>query len=306
MPDIRPGDRHGVGELDRVASLILDHSLMRNSVDRPSGWEHRYTTRRLIALEAEPADAIASGVASHTGALAPDTVTVACAVASLAEDQHDAVTRLCMQGNAIEVLIGRAGSGKTYTLAAVASAYRAAGWNTVGVSPSARAARELETGARIPSFTVPRYDHHIHDHPLTTNTVVVVDEAGMCGTVELHDVIMTARRAGAKVILVGDHHQLPEIGAGGGLAAAIDTLGDHVCELTTNRRQVELWEIAALAHLRHCDVTTAWDAYVNHDRVRVADDPLKLHRTEQPRPENRGKLSPENRGKLRGSPFTDG
>jgi hypothetical protein len=99
----------------------------------------------------------------------------------------------------------------------------------------------------------------------------------MCGTVDLHHIITTARQAGAKVILVGDHHQLPEIQAGGGLAHAISTLGDQVCELTINRRQVEPWEIDALDHLRHADVAVAWDAYLTHDRVRILDDPIKLH-----------------------------
>ncbi|MGD9998747.1 MAG: MobF family relaxase, partial [Ilumatobacteraceae bacterium] len=271
-----------ITEVDRLTAGVLAHSEIVAIHDpanpaRATGWEQRFTTRRLIALEAEIADAIESGVASHTGALAPEAVAVACTVASLGSDQHDAVTRLCTQGNAIEVLVGRAGTGKTYTLAAVASAYRAAGWATIGVAPSARAARELEIGAGIASFTVPRFDHHRNDHPLTADTVVIVDETGMCGTVDLHHVITTARQAGAKVILVGDHHQLPEVQAGGGLANAIAILGEHVCELTINRRQVEPWEVDALDHLRHDDVTDAWDAYLTHGRVRILDDPVELH-----------------------------
>ncbi len=270
-------------EVDRLTAGVLAHLEIvaiydPAAPDRPAGCEQRFTTRRLIALETEIDDAIASGVASHTGALAAETVAVACTVASLGTDQQHAVARLCTQGNAIEVLVGRAGTGKTYTLAAVASAYQTAGWTTIGVAPSARAARELESGADIASFTVPRFDHQLRDHPLTVNTVVVVDEAGMCGTVDLHHIVTTARQAGAKVILVGDHHQLPEVQAGGGLANAIATLGDDVCELTINRRQVEPWEIDALDHLRHGDVTDAWDAYLTHDRVRILDDPAELHR----------------------------
>ena len=265
-------------EVDRLVDGVLAHPEIvaihdPTSPDRPTGWEQRFTTRRLIALETEVSHAIASGVATHTGALDPASVVVA----SLGLDQHDAVTRLCTQGNAIEVLVGRAGTGKTYTLAAVTSAYRSAGWTTIGVAPSARAARELETGAEIASFTVPRFDHHLRDHPLTTSSLVVVDEAGMCGTVDLHHIVTAARNAGAKVILVGDHHQLPEVQAGGGLANAIATLGEGVCELTENRRQVEPWEIDALDHLRHGDVANAWDAYLSHDRVRILEDPVELH-----------------------------
>ena len=86
---------------------------------RPAGWEQRFTTRRLRALETEIGDAIASGVESNTGAVASESVAVASTDASLGTDQHDAVTRPCTQGNAIKVLFGRAGTGKTYTLAAV-------------------------------------------------------------------------------------------------------------------------------------------------------------------------------------------
>ena len=104
-------------EIDRLTAGVLAHpeivSIHDPAIpDRPTGWEQRFTTRRLIGLETEVSEAIASGVASHTGVLAPETVAVACAVASLGTDQHDAVTRLCTQGNAIEVLVGRAGTGK--------------------------------------------------------------------------------------------------------------------------------------------------------------------------------------------------
>lgn len=269
-------------EIDRLTAGVLAHPEVVDihtpaNPARPTGWEDRFTTRRLIALETELAGALASGVASRTGALAPETVTAACANASLGPDQHAAVTRLCRQGNAIEVLIGRAGTGKTYTLATVAAAYRAAGWHVLGVTPSARAARELETGAGIASFTVPRFDRHLDSHPLAADTVVVVDEAGMCGTVDLHHVVTAARNADAKVILVGDQHQLPEVQAGGGLAAAIGVLGGQVAELTVNRRQTQPWEIEALDHLRHGDVRHAWDAYLTHDRVRILNDPTDLH-----------------------------
>ena len=69
------------------------------------------------------------------------------------------------------------------------------------------------------------------------------------------------------MILVGDPRQLPEIGPGGGLAAAIDLLGDDVCELIVNRRQHEPWEIDALDQLRDGDPLAAWKAFVDHGRV---------------------------------------
>ena len=229
-------------EVERLVAGVLANDatvgIRPETTARPlAGWEVRNTTRTHIALEMELREAIASGVASSVGVLTPDVVGHACATTSLADDQVVALTRLCTQGNGVEVLVGRAGSGKTHTMAGIRAAYSTAGWRVLGVAPSARAARELESGAGIASFTVPRFDRHVSSVPLATPTVVIVDEAGMCGTVDLHRVVTSARRVNAKVILVGDPRQLPEVLAGGGLAAAIDQLGTQVCELTTNRRQ---------------------------------------------------------------------
>ena len=146
--------------------------------------------------------------------------------------------------------------------------YQTAGRRLVGVCPTARAARELADGAGIESFTIPRFNMHAH---LDANTIVVVDEAAMCATVDLHQIVTRAHAAGAKVILVGDHHQLPEIAAGGGFRAALDALGHRACELTINRRQHHQWEHAALDHLRNGDVAAFWNTYTEHDRVVLAD-----------------------------------
>ena len=146
--------------------------------------------------------------------------------------------------------------------------YQTAGRRLVGVCPTARAARELADGAGIESFTIPRFNMHAH---LDANTIVVVDEAAMCATVDLHQIVTRAHAAGAKVILVGDHHQLPEIAAGGGFRAALDALGNQACELTINRRQHHQWEHAALDQLRSGDVAAFWNTYTQHDRVVLAD-----------------------------------
>jgi ATP-dependent exoDNAse (exonuclease V) alpha subunit len=102
--------------------------------------------------------------------------------------------------------------------------------------------------------------------------VVVVDEAGMAAVRDLARVVDQVTRVGAKLILVGDHHQLPEVAAGGGFRAALDVLGDRVAELTVNRRQHAAWEQAALDQLRHGDVAAAFAAYQAHGRVVLDDD----------------------------------
>src|SRR5204863_10122023 len=88
----------------------------------------------------------------------------------------------------------------------------------------------------------------------------------------LQAVVTHQTAAGGRVLLVGDHHQLPEVGAGGGFAAAVTHAGS-VAELTVNRRQRQPWEQAALADLRDRSVARAVDAYFHRGRIVVTDNP---------------------------------
>jgi AAA domain/Protein of unknown function (DUF1275) len=70
---------------------------------------------------------------------------------------------------------------------------------------------------------------------LDERTVLLVDEAGMIGTRKLLPLLEHAKRAHAKVVLIGDDKQLQFIDAGGGFRALANRLGAY--ELTVNRRQ---------------------------------------------------------------------
>ncbi|QRN80896.1 MAG: AAA family ATPase, partial [Nocardiopsis sp. BM-2018] len=238
---------------------------------------HRWTTRTILDAEERLHEAFTS---RSPGGAVVDEAEIAAAVgrtgSMLGPDQVEAVRRLCSDDGQLQVVVGRAGTGKTFAMAAVAEVYHRVGCPVVGVAPSALAARSLSAGAGIEAFTLPRF--HRHAAPLLTDRhVVIVDEAAMVGTLELDRLVTEARGAGAKIVLVGDHHQLPEIGAGGGFAAAVNAIGDRGCELTVNRRQRADWERAALDQLRHGDVESAYRAYRDHDRVTVCATHDELH-----------------------------
>ena len=96
--------------------------------------------------------------------------------------------------------------------------------------------------------------------------MVVIDEAGMAGTRSLAPILDAAQTAGAKVVLVGDPRQLPEIDAGGMLNALTQTpRPDHPRPRTAANDTT--WERHALAELRSGDVDTALDAYQTHGRL---------------------------------------
>ena len=242
-----------------------------------AGWEQRWTSHRLIAIETETTEAI--GDATPVAVPVPiGYVEHVINASKLGPDQAAAVRTLCSTGRTVSVLVGRAGTGKTYTLAAVREVLADFGHRRriIGVAPSARAARELADGAGIEAFTFPRFELH-QAGSLAAGDVVIVDEAGMAATVDLHRVISQARHVGAQVILVGDHHQLPEIGAGGVFKAAVDILGNQVAELTINRRQQAVWEHAALDELRHGNPQAGFRTYHEHGHVTIAPTTTEIH-----------------------------
>jgi conjugative relaxase-like TrwC/TraI family protein len=271
----RIGTGATVATIDRVVARVLASNLViavhEPNTPAPRG-RARYTSRDMLAVEQRLLTAF---TATNTNQpVAADIVESAIADRdTIGIDQAAAVRTLCVATGPVAVLVGPAGTGKTFTLDTVRDAYQRAGYEVIGAAPSARAAIELHAGANIPSQTL----HSLlagwdrgHEQP-TPSTVVVIDEAGMTDVRLLERSIHLTRHSGGRVILVGDHHQLPEIDAGGGFAAASQR-SMAVAELSVNRRQHAPWEQNALAELRAGNITIAVRAYLDHDRVAVTDD----------------------------------
>ncbi len=271
----RLGPGSTLDTIDRVVARTLasDHVLAVHQPDRPSPrGRATYTSREMVAVERRLLDTLIRA-GSHA-AVPIETVERAIAARpGIGHDQAAAVRTICAATGPVAVLVGPAGSGKTYTLDTIRHAHETNGNTVIGTAPSARAAIELATGADIASRTMHSLLAAIErDHvAVDSSTVLVIDEAGMADVRLLERLTTHVTDAGGRVILVGDHHQLPEIDAGGGFEAASQRSAT-VAELTVNRRQSEPWEQQALAQLRNGSVPAAVQAYLDHDRVVVAPD----------------------------------
>ncbi len=118
---------------------------------------------------------------------------------------------------------------------------------------------------------VERYDRWAL-HP---GQLLVLDEAGMADLHTLEALAAQAKESGAKLLLVGDHHQLPAIGAGG----TFELLAEHRTDtphLTGIHRfrspdgTVREWEAAASLQLRNGN-PAALVAYQQHGRFADGD-----------------------------------
>ena len=234
--------------------------------------EIRWTTPEILEIESRIVTSALHRRSTGIGVATPAAVDAAVAARrSLSVEQQAMVRTICGSGDGIEIVEGVAGAGKTFALAAAGRAWDASGYRVIGCSLAARAARQLQDDAGIPAATIDRLLGDLergNGLGLDSQTVIVVDEAAMVGTRKLARLLARAEAARAKVVLVGDPCQLPEIDAGGAFRSLQHRLG--ASRLIENRRQTQTWERDALAELRAGDTDSAVDAYLQHQRIHQA------------------------------------
>ncbi|MFI9019315.1 MobF family relaxase [Streptomyces griseus] len=172
--------------------------------------------------------------------------------------------------------LGPAGAGKTTAMRLVAHAVDAAGARLIPLAPSSRAAKILGQDLGRHAHTLHSWLHQRHraadakpvakDYRLRPGDVVLVDEAGMAGTLLLDRILTDAAAAGAMVRLLGDPHQLAAVEAGGALRLISRAGG--ATELDQLHRFRVPGEADASLILRDGeDNRAAFDWYRNKDRI---------------------------------------
>ena len=233
--------------------------------------ERRYTTAELLMIEQRIVDRARIGVTAGRWT-APEAHVEEALVRhpTLTESQQAMVRHFGTSGNAIDVGVGPAGTGKTTVMNIIDELASQSGIPVVGTALAARTAAGFETATGISSSTLTRLLWEARETGgLPKGVVVVVDEAGMVGSRQLALVSDLVEAASGKLILIGDHHQLAEIDAGGLFRALAVRL--PAVELTENVRQDQEWERTALAELRHGSVNRAIARYNRRRRIKIAD-----------------------------------
>jgi len=232
----------GRGGIDAIAQVRSDMIERCDLIRLPNA---EYTTRQVFESEKAVLKSAMgrAGEATHTIAESKVTAIVQAiraeakrreieagrdpeAVNGLNPEQENALYYLTSRSGGIAVLEGAAGTGKSFTMKAVKRAFEGDGFNIMGLAPSGKAAEELESGSEIKSSTIHslllRLENGKAD--LSSNDVLVLDEAGMADSVTLARLADYAHEAGAKLILTGDSEQLDAVGT----ASLLRSVGDEI------------------------------------------------------------------------------
>jgi conjugative relaxase-like TrwC/TraI family protein len=258
-------------ELEALADRFLAERAVSVVADRAVE-ERRWSTPELLGVEQRLVAAAVDRSNEHTGLVSHGAVREALAAHPTAgPDQQAMVRDLCQGGAGVGLVVGRAGTGKTFALGVARHAWQLDGYRLLAAAPTGIATVSLQAEGFEDVATCDRLLGELGsgDQRLDARTVLVVDEAGMLGSRNLAQLLAHAEQGRAKVVLVGDDRQLAPVDAGGGFRALRLRLG--ASELTENRRQRHAWEREALDLVRSGLVDEAVAAYQAHDRVVAAD-----------------------------------
>jgi conjugative relaxase-like TrwC/TraI family protein len=247
---------------ERAVSVVADRALE----------ERRWSTPELLAVEQRLVTSATGRTGERTAVASHRAVGEALAAHLTAgPDQQAMVRDICQGGQGVALVVGRAGTGKTFAMGMARHAWQLDGYRLLAAAPTGIATLSLQSEGFEDVATCDRLlgDLDRGQEQLDPRTVLVVDEAGMVGSRKLARLLEHAQQAGTKVVLVGDDRQLASIDAGGGFRALRLRLG--ASELTENRRQEQAWEREALDLVRSGLVEEAVAAYQAHDRVVAAD-----------------------------------
>jgi hypothetical protein len=258
-------------ELEELADRFLAERAVSVVADRALE-ERRWSTPELLAVEQRLVTAATGRTGEQAAVASHQAVRDALAAHPTAgPDQQAMVRDLCQGGQGVALVVGRAGTGKTFALGIARHAWQLDGCRLLATAPTGIATMSLQGEGFEDVATCDRLlgDLDRGQEQLDARTVLVVDEAGMVGSRKLTRLLEHADQAQTKVVLVGDDRQLAPIDAGGGFRALRLRLG--ASELMENRRQHQAWEREALDLVRGGLIEEAVAAYQAHDRVVAAD-----------------------------------
>ena len=216
-------------ERAQFGSAVFGHADVVQLADSPGGATTRYTTRSVLASEREvlkAAEGLESSDKHAVGTRTCDLVLNSPAFSTMRDEQKRAFIRgVGIEG--LTIIDGQAGTGKSYTMAAIRTAYELEGYRVIGLAPTNAVSSDMARDGFQRAATVHSELFALKNGRTRWNerTLVMVDEAPMLDTKLMAKLTRTAQDAGAKLILVGDDRQLASIDRGGMFGVLKDRYG---------------------------------------------------------------------------------
>lgn len=179
----------------------------------------RYTTKEALFQEQHTLARVRAGHDAVDALMTPEAASAFITEAEasqgfrFSQGQSDALAHMTTTADRSVGAEGLAGSGKTTAMRAGVSAFRAAGYEVVGLGPSTRAVKEIQSAGADTTCTL----HSLlasKDESGAKPRLYLVDEASMIGATDMDRLIERVEIEGARLVLIGDYRQLSSVERG--------------------------------------------------------------------------------------------
>jgi hypothetical protein len=169
---------------ERAVSVVADRALE----------ERRWSTPELLAVEQRLVERVTCRTDEQAAVASHQAVRNALAAHPTAgADQQAMVRDLCQGGYGVALVVGRAGTGKTFALGIARHAWQLDGYRLLAIAPTGIATMSLQGEGFEDVATCDRLlgDLDRGQEQLDSRTVLVADEAGMVGSRKLAGCLST-------------------------------------------------------------------------------------------------------------------
>jgi hypothetical protein len=175
-----------------------------------------YTTRDILAAERKVMQAAAQ-MEDRAKFGIPENSIAAVAKAKTMTAEQEAALRHITGREGFAVIVGEAGTGKSWVMDAGRELYEKAGYQVIGTSTTHAVVQDMRAeGFKNANTLASALLREEGRRPSwNSRTVIFLDEAAMVSTKNMGDLMAKANAAGAKLIAAGDDKQLSSIDSGG-------------------------------------------------------------------------------------------
>lgn len=167
---------------------------------------------------------------------------------SFSQGQREAVALALTTDARHAGVVGSSGAGKTTSMKVIVEQYKQAGYEVIGVAPTAKAKQELESAGCDETVTLASALLKKRDPEDTAKRIYIVDEAGMISSRDMDKFVRKVDdEQNARDFLVGDPYQIDSPEAGTPFAQLLETKSIPFVKIDEVQRQRAAPELLKIA-----------------------------------------------------------
>ena len=195
----------------------------------------------------------------------------------LNQNQRESVSSILLSRDGVNLLEGKAGTGKTTVLKSIESGCNQNNVDALVLAPTTKAVDVLKSEGFASAATIQKYLTDKDLQSESKNKYIIVDEASLVSTRQMNQFLNTAKENQNRVLLVGDTKQHKSVERGNNLSTIQDHSKIQTTSLSKILRQHQEDSKLAVEHLSNGKTLKGLEIFESLNYIKeIPDDPTRL------------------------------